>query len=522
MPTLCCLVVGEGRPFPVSFEDDEMVGTLKQKIKELNDYPFLARNLDLYSVNGLLQTGEEQFQFNQERIDMTKCSLEVFVGSTTKLVAADRMFEYPDLKDLSKGKIHVLVVVPSGTVLQSNSEGSDSPLVQQSSGVPMHKKPRIDSPLTVICTTASCFNPCDIAFYNNILGAKNQNGWLHFSDSIPASIATANKILIRSSFEKIASKIRDLGNEKYFKAIVTGTPGIGKSYFLIYLLWTLLIEGKKVIFLYHPDVIYFDGCGGVTMTNLRDMPQSNERFWHDENLWCLFDAKSKSQDNLNLLPYSRIKIVLSTSPRRDIINDFQKPPEPYTYFMPLWTEAELQLIAPSFPEVCEWKTRFVLLGGIPRSVLEKTSRKASKILDAACVECDLNDCMKVVGCDSTITPASKIMHTLIHINSIEPYTSSEVQFASQAALDKIVRHNMIMAKRFMQELLSSCDRHPFTAALCGHIFEVYAIELLEKGGTFECRQLLHKNNNKQPTQMQLNIPSSTKIVADQVSDTQLP
>ncbi|CAK4236218.1 unnamed protein product, partial [Aphanomyces euteiches] len=122
MPTLCCLVVGEGRPFPVSFEDDEMVGTLKQKIKELNDYPLLARNLDLYSVNGLLQTGEEQFQFNQERIDMTKCSLEVFVGSTTKLVAADRMFEYPDLKDLSKGKIHVLVVVPSDTVLQSNSE----------------------------------------------------------------------------------------------------------------------------------------------------------------------------------------------------------------------------------------------------------------------------------------------------------------------------------------------------------------------------------------------------------------
>jgi len=48
-----------------------------------------------------------------------------------------------------------------------------------------------------------------------------------------------------------------------YKGIMTGTPGTGKSLFLIYLLWKLVKAGKWVLFIYHPITIYYDGQGGV-------------------------------------------------------------------------------------------------------------------------------------------------------------------------------------------------------------------------------------------------------------------
>jgi hypothetical protein len=50
----------------------------------------------------------------------------------------------------------------------------------------------------------------------------------------------------------------------------------------------------------------------------------------------------------------------------------------------------------------------------------------------------------------------------------------------------------------------------------GFLFESYAIELLEKGGTFTCRQLVHGNKRIKPEETTLTIPSSIKNVVDQV------
>ena len=77
------------------------------------------------------------------------------------------------------------------------------------------------------------------------------------------------------------------------KAIITGTPGIGKSLFLIYFLWKLVKEGKRVLFIYHPFNIYYDGNSGVFM--LDKLPSIIDfSFWND-TLWCLFDAKGKKK-----------------------------------------------------------------------------------------------------------------------------------------------------------------------------------------------------------------------------------
>ncbi|CAK4597438.1 unnamed protein product [Aphanomyces euteiches] len=56
MVKLFCVVVGEGRPFPVDIAATETVGDLKKKIKEEKEYKFPADELQLYlALKGGLQ-----------------------------------------------------------------------------------------------------------------------------------------------------------------------------------------------------------------------------------------------------------------------------------------------------------------------------------------------------------------------------------------------------------------------------------------------------------------------------------
>jgi hypothetical protein len=242
-------------------------------------------------------------------------------------------------------------------------------------------------------------------------------------------------------------------------------------------------------------------------------------FWNDA-LWCLFDAKGKNEAQLDEFPYEMCTFIVSTSPRREMVNDFKKPPVPQEFYMPTWSEAELEAIVPLFPNASEWHDRFENLGGIPRHVFEITTRPPTQMLEAACTDYSLDDCIKKIGMNSTITEKSKVAHLLVHITSTAPYTDSSVRYASQSALNVIVRNKGNEAKRRMSELLASCQGNPLIAALCGYIFEPYAIELLEKGGSFKCRELVHGNKRIKPDETTLRIPFSIKTVVDEVEPNQ--
>jgi hypothetical protein len=72
----------------------------------------------------------------------------------------------------------------------------------------------------------------------------------------------------------------------------------------------------------------------------------------------LFDAKGKKEAQLDEFPYERCTFIVSTYPRREMVNDFKKPPVPQEFYMPTWTKAELEEIAPLFPNATEWRYRF--------------------------------------------------------------------------------------------------------------------------------------------------------------------
>jgi hypothetical protein len=99
----------------------------------------------------------------------------------------------------------------------------------------------------------SLFKP----FFKEFSNAKEVNGWLMFKHPIPN--APLKKLYIRECYRTIASAIHpgENSNLDIKKAIVTGTRGIGKTWFLLYFLWKLVKENKRVLVIYHPDVISF-------------------------------------------------------------------------------------------------------------------------------------------------------------------------------------------------------------------------------------------------------------------------
>ena len=357
--------------------------------------------------------------------------------------------------------------------------------------------------------------PCKLSFYNKISEAEEKDCWIHFQTNIPMLDLITNRLYVRKSYETIADAILK-GDRK--RSIVTGTPGIGKSTFLIYLLWRLVWEKKRVFFLYDLDYIYYDGHGKIL--NLESVSLNREPDFWTMDLWCLFDAKGKQEQDLLRIRCVLCKTIVSTHPRRDLLNEFQKKPSKKWFYMPIWSEEEMRTISCMYPDAVDWQERFTYLGGIPRLVLEKARVDPSSIINQACKECSLRDCLNEFGPLDSIAEKTQRIHCLLHINSSNPYTKPSVVFASREALNMIVNEYEDDFNADAKRLLQACEENPLAAAFCGQVYECYAIDALGKGGNFTYRRWAHGNEKATIKDETLIIPPSKKRFFDKVLDNQ--
>lgn len=299
-------------------------------------------------------------------------------------------------------------------------------------------------------------------------------------------------IYIRSSYKTIADQVlKDdkPGFRKY--ALVVGTPGIGKSVFLYYVMWRLIKSNKRVFWVGQrgKHSRYFDG---KAIWECKELPDAeNDQFWSTD-LWCLVDTKDPT--TIEGLPIDDCSVLLTSSMRKDCLNEFVKlAPPPIRMYMPLWTKEELGKIVQLFPETeATWENRFKILGGVPCLVMvHDTQIDPQTILLTASNSCSLDDCTRLVTLHSELNASSsKTRQTLIHIHSEEPFTKSHVAFASKTAMDCIVQSHHLSYQESFQNLQRLCFGNQLAQALCGHIFEPYALDCLEKGGHFKYRKLL--------------------------------
>ncbi|CAK4324381.1 unnamed protein product [Aphanomyces euteiches] len=116
MLTLVCVIVGEGIPFSVKIETDELVDDLKVKIKERIEFSGPARRLELYRVDGLVQKLSSQLEYNGTILDdFAAKTLGDFKGSCVKMAEAHRLLSFPQLEHVVEGEMSILVVHPDIT-----------------------------------------------------------------------------------------------------------------------------------------------------------------------------------------------------------------------------------------------------------------------------------------------------------------------------------------------------------------------------------------------------------------------
>jgi len=93
-------------------------------------------------------------------------------------------------------------------------------------------------------------------------------------------------------------------------AIVTGTPGIGKSAFLYYVYWRLVKAKKHVFFV--TQCVYFNGA---IMWDYNSMPLCSDlQFWTND-LWCLTADPTKMLG----LPFDDCLILLAVTVCHDYL-----------------------------------------------------------------------------------------------------------------------------------------------------------------------------------------------------------
>lgn len=179
-------------------------------------------------------------------------------------------------------------------------------------------------------------------------------------------------IYIRPDYVNIEKQIMSAPQVQY---LILGTPGIGTSCFLIYLLCRLLQQNKSVILRRGVDLqCFLFTQGQVCVDELfifqHNMPQVFEslaigfaKYLENPDVWYLVDTVRDPER-------VEAKTVFTCSPRREYYRQYRKYPGRITLYMPLWNKEELttlcNVVYPTFKDVLE--DRFLKFGGIPRSI----------------------------------------------------------------------------------------------------------------------------------------------------------
>nr|QUJ09354.1 crinkler 30 [Plasmopara viticola] len=113
------------------------------------------------------------------------------------------------------------------------------------------------------------FDHCSDPFFSQFSTADQVGDWLNFSSLLP--LTSRQKLYIRSSYRVIADQaLLNPDGNMVKHAVVTGTPGIGKSVFVYYVMWRLIKDKKRVLLFGSEGNFYFDG---TTMFQRDSLPK---------------------------------------------------------------------------------------------------------------------------------------------------------------------------------------------------------------------------------------------------------
>lgn len=221
-----------------------------------------------------------------------------------------------------------------------------------------------------------------------------------------------SKLFIRPCYKELSELVLDGATTGTFKDIVvTGTPGIGKSVFGLYLLYLLRCQGKTVVFEMKVEWYRFSNAG-VEKGGLREFIAAGY-LRDDSNDWYLSDPQDR--------PFERFSgtTVVLVSPKRRRTHEFLKNGGTQC-FMPVWGEDELLecrlALFPLIPSAVV-KEVFLVVGGVARAVFggKEMELRHKREMKSAANEIDLGMLRRVFTDESSSISTDAVGDLLFHV-----------------------------------------------------------------------------------------------------------
>ena len=291
---------------------------------------------------------------------------------------------------------------------------------------------------------------------------------------------------IRDDYVGLWAEIQRLISSGLSRIVISGNPGIGKSWFGLYVAFMLLSGSEPVTIVWESR----RRSSRTLILNGQVFRGNLEAFVSelaDTHTWYLVDEA---------VPPGATEVEARTlvfsSPKRENYKDTLKAPASTIRYMPVWSWEEIEachsLLYADDSErpLSEVRNAFDKWGGIPRFVLEKLRDEAAQqSLLEALGTADMVVILKSVG---QIDAATEASHRLLHIITSAPYVVKSIEFGSDYIKGRATE---ILLRRQRAELsyFVSRETDPLFAKLRGDCFEVLAHEKLAAGGEFPTRLL---------------------------------
>ena len=301
------------------------------------------------------------------------------------------------------------------------------------------------------------------------------------------------------------------------KLVISGSPGIGKSWFGLYFLHYLATAGSTTPYVVWEASLenrrYLFSAGEVAVGDLRAFADVLQ----DRAAWCANHA-------LNRTPYAgpapasarppfiratgrylvdeavppgpvrcKARTLLFSSPKRENYRLLLKAVASSIRYMPVWSKAEIEECRQlmygddTSRSVAAVQNAFNRWGGIPRYVLEKLNDAgAQQLLDEAIDSANPGAIELAFGAVDAATDAS---HRLVHINAKQPYVFKSISFGSQYILGELLRKNAVYVGRLTGLSAQVMSGVPSLASARGSMFEAGAHSKICAGGVFRVRRL---------------------------------
>ncbi|CAG8701888.1 2263_t:CDS:1, partial [Funneliformis caledonium] len=281
-------------------------------------------------------------------------------------------------------------------------------------------------------------------------------------------------------------------NEKIHRCRITGNPGIGKTFFGLYLLHLLSKQKKTIV--YHQACQYpilFNKQHTFCSDNIADFKE----YLDNTDVWYIVDGQPPLKVHA--------KTILLCSPQKQHYKEFDKMVGTTIRFMPVWSWNEVnECRIGMFNHLEEAKVEdlYSRWGGIPRFILEKSldSSQQNHLEDAIS-----KSNWKLFEFVGEIDHANDVSHRIIHIHTNLPseeeemneegeeifYIQKFILFASEWVAEKVMNRLESNYSQQLRNFVTASSSENEYSTLRGVIFEQIAHRILQKGGSFNIRPL---------------------------------